>query len=46
MSSSNTNGKHPSVNIDGLTDGMLRIKKKGRFADVEVTAGIFYRQNH
>jgi len=23
-----TDGKHPSVNTDGLTDGMLRIKKK------------------
>jgi hypothetical protein len=46
MSSSHTDRKHSSVNIDGLTDGMLRIKKKGRFADVEVIAGIFYRQNH
>jgi len=25
---------------------MLRIKKRGQFADMEVIAGIFYRQNH
>jgi len=29
MSLSHTDRKHPSVNINGLTDGMLRIKKKG-----------------
>ena len=37
-----TDGNNPSVN----TDGMLRIKKKGRFADVEVIVGIVYRRNH
>jgi len=46
-SSAYTDGNNPSVNIDELIDEMLRIKKKiGRFADVEVIAGIFYRRNH
>jgi hypothetical protein len=35
------------MDTDRRIDGMLRIKKKrGRFADVEVIAGIFYRRNH
>jgi len=42
MSSSHTDGQHSSVH----TDRMLRIKKRGWFADVEVIAGIFYRRNH
>jgi len=42
----NTDGQIPSVSTDRITDRMLRIYKKGRFADVEVIAGIFYRRNH
>ena len=46
ISSVDTDGQISSVYTDDITDGMLRIKKKGQFADVEVIAGNFYRQNH
>jgi len=36
-----TDGQHPSVYTDEITDEMLRIKKKRWFADVEVIGGIF-----
>jgi len=36
-----TDGYIRSVFIDGMIDGIFRIKKKKRFADVEVFAGDF-----